>query len=273
MPVTQSQVPCPVAGCPYASTTRDGMKSHFVHRHPWNKLTLLEEPFLEQCPACGRLLYHVNDAHRASACCKKLALRRQQVETAIRRYGIAKSVHFHIGETPIQFVDSFRYLGRMVAHDDNDDLAIRTRIQAALGQWNRLRPILTKDGVRARTAGRIYLVVVLQCLLHGSDTWVLEHRSQKRLDAFHNCCLRHMAGNHIRRLPDGTWIYPPTASVQDACGLSDIHSYIAKRRTGLLNRYARPHSPMYSHCISSPPPSGILNHHATWWQVVNSDID
>jgi threonine aldolase len=93
---------------------------------------------------------------------------------------------------------------------------------------------------------------------------VLSQRLLKRLESFHNRCARAIAHRPIQCHADGTWEHPPTNEVLNDCGLSDINTYIARRKTRLLNRYANAESQMYRLCIASTP-IGSGAHHQMWW--------
>jgi hypothetical protein len=99
-----------------------------------------------------------------------------------------------------------------------------------------------------------------------NSVWAVtgQPHSLTRLERFHARCARYMAHCHIHRLPDGTWEYPPTSEVLDSCGLSTIETYIAKRKTTLLNHYAQSHSALYRRCITSTP-IGSGAHRQMWW--------
>jgi len=124
--------------------------------------------------------------------------------------------------------------------------------------------VLRHEGADKRTMSRFYLAVVQAKLLYGSETWVLSKRQLDRLKHFHARCARYIARRPIRRLPDGTWEHPPTNEVLESCGLSPIDTYIVKRKTTLLNNYARPFSNMCRQCITSTPiASGARRQ--MWW--------
>jgi hypothetical protein len=147
---------------------------------------------------------------------------------------------------------------------DTDNATVSFNISKATQTWFRMYRILSSDGNDSMTMARFYLAVVQAKLLYGSETWVLSRRLLDRLERFHARCARYMAHRHIRRLPDGTWEYPPTSEVLDSCGLSTIETYIAKRKTTLLNHYAQSHSALYRRCITSTP-IGSGAHRQMWW--------
>jgi hypothetical protein len=124
--------------------------------------------------------------------------------------------------------------------------------------------ILSSDGADSKTMACFYLAVVQVKLLYGSKTWVLSRHLLNCLEHFHAPCARYIAHRHICRLPDNTWEYPPMLEILDACSLSTIETYIANRKTTLLNHYAQSHSALYHRCITSTP-IGSGAHRQMWW--------
>ena len=142
--------------------------------------------------------------------------------------------------------------------------AVSLNISKVTHTWFHMYHILSSDGNDSITMAHFYLDVVHAKLLYGSETWVLSRHLLDRLEHFHARCARYIAHRHIRRLPNGTWEYPPTSEVLDSCGLSTIETYIAKRKTTLLNHYAQSHSALYHRCITSTP-IGSGAHRQMWW--------
>ena len=127
-----------------------------------------------------------------------------------------------------------------------DDAAIIAQLKLARCTWGRMHCVLSANGVCSKTMGRFYLSVIQQILLHGAESWVLSQSAIRLLESFHHRCARHMAHQHIRCLADGNWEYPKIAHVFARCGLSPVMTYIAQRKTRLLNHYAAPSSALYS---------------------------
>jgi len=109
-----------------------------------------------------------------------------------------------------------------------------------------------------------YLAVVQAKSLYGFETWVLSQHALKWLESFHAQFARYMVHRHIRPRSDGTWDCPHTEEVLDSCGLSPIATYIAKRKTTILNRYAREHSGLFQQCSTSTP-VGSGARRQMWW--------
>lgn len=206
----------------------------------------------------------VGPKHFATAACRSQAARLQERDRVSRQATMANSIVFYVNGIAIQTVSEYKYLGRILSADDRDDAAVSFNIKNANKAWFGMYRILSRQSSDSHTMARFYLAVVQAKLLFGSETWVLTERLLQRLERFHARCARFIAHRHIRRLPDGSWEYPPTAEVLDTCGLSPIVTYIAKRKTKLLNRYAKSSSEMYKICISSTP-VGSGSRRLMWW--------
>ena len=111
---------------------------------------------------------------------------------------------------------------------------------------------------------RFYLAIVQAKLLYGSETWVLSKRDLDRLESFHARCARTLANQPIRRLPDGTWLHPHTAQVLATCQLSPISTYIAIRKTTLVQQ-ARSTSLVLPRCLEVLPLAQSASRHV-WWR-------
>lgn len=145
-------------------------------------------------------------------------------------------------------VKDFRYLGRILAGDDDDSLAAYARLRKARLVWGRFRTILQADGASPAVMGKFYRTVISATLLFGSETWVLSDRALLRLERFHRRCARGMAHRPFHRNMDGTWFHSPTADVLAECNLQPLHYYIRRRRTHIRKRYAEPSSALYKRC-------------------------
>jgi hypothetical protein len=175
----------------------------------------------------------------------------------------AASTVFFVDSSPIETVPKFKYLGRFLSFDDRDDIAILTNINKSRSRWGRCGRILSSVHSTPKVMAGFYLAVVQAILLYGSETWVLSPKSRQRLEAFHHRCARHMAHQHIRRLPNNTWIYPSSIDILNICGLLPISVYIEQRKQHLLNHYVEPHSSFYRFCVDSY--NIRSNHHPKWW--------
>jgi len=263
-PLYAQNVPCPVQGCPYPAPTRYKLRRHFCIMHPSDVIIVVEEGEFPRCPHCKMFVKSVGPQHFASTFCRTQAARILEREQLGRQAMEACKLVFYVDEVPIDTVTEFKYLGRILSADDRDDATVSFNIKKANQAWWGMYPILRRDGANAHTMAHFYLAVVQAKLLFGSETWVLTKRTLERLERFHARCARCIAHRPIRRLSDGSWECPHTNEVLDCCGLSSIATYIAKRKTRLLDRYAEPHSTLYQQCIMSTP-VGSGARHQMWW--------
>jgi hypothetical protein len=205
----------------------------------------------------------VNDAHFASKTCQLQTQRHIVRERFATQVALANTASFSINGKPIDRVDNYLYLGRILWWNDHDDAAVAARLSKARSTWGRMLPILRANHARPNIMARFYLAIIQGILLHASESWVISKGTLRRLETFHARCARHMTHQHIRKLPDGTWAYPPTAQVLNLCGLSDISTYITQRKTTLLNSYAQEHSLLYHECLGDVP--GSRKRRRSWW--------
>jgi hypothetical protein len=259
-----TRVSCPVPGCPYSASTRVLLRRHFSRIHDLDEIVILQEGELPRCPYCRMFTSNVGQKHFATKTCQEQATRIAERERLTRQAIEATNLVFYVGNVPLENVTEYKYLGRVLSADDSDQATVSLNISNASKAWFGMYRVLSRSGADPKTMARFYLAVVQAKLLYGSETWALSKRQLDRLEQFHARCARHLAHRHIRRLPDGTWEYPPTNEVLDSCGLSTIATYVAKRKTTLLQNYALSSSTLYHQCITSTP-IGRGAHHQMWW--------
>ena len=102
-------------------------------------------------------------------------------------------------------VESFRYLGRILAQDDDDVRAVRSQIKKARGIWSRVGQVLQADNTPPKVSAKFYKAVVQLVLLYGSEMWNKKHKP--------------------RRGPNHVWVYPATEDVLKECGMHSISHY------------------------------------------------
>jgi hypothetical protein len=152
------------------------------------------------------------------------------------QYAAAKRAHKALQQTftvygaELERVEVFKYLGRLLAYNNNDARAVRGNLKKARGIWARLSRTIRAENASSRACGIFYKATVQSILLFGSKTWNLAPQSIKCLEGFHKRAAWHMAGKRPKKLPDGTWTYPNSAAVLDEVRLKTIAHYIRVRR-------------------------------------------
>jgi hypothetical protein len=102
----------------------------------------------------------------------------------------------------------FKYLGRLLAQDDDDIQAIRAQLWMAHATWARVGQVLHSKNASPHVATTFY-AIVQAILLYGSKTWVLSRTALTHLEGFHICAAYWMVKTHKPKQGAGrVWIYP-----------------------------------------------------------------
>ena len=110
------------------------------------------------------------------------------------------NVEFMVNGKPIEIVDEFKYLGRVVTKHDKDEPTVMRNLAQAREKWASMRRFLIGEAADPRTMATFYKTVVLQVLLHGSESWVLTKDLMRQLRSFHRRCCRGLTGEFIRQV-------------------------------------------------------------------------
>ena len=95
----------------------------------------------------------------------------------------------------VKEVKEFKYLGSLIANDGTMTREISERIAKAGGVFARMRRnVFAVRAMAKNVKMRVYAASVLSVLLYGSETWNITTADLKRLESFHNRCLRCMFG-------------------------------------------------------------------------------
>ena len=103
------------------------------------------------------------------------------------------SLHVNGGE--IEIVDCFTYLGSSLSRDGDVMSGVNSSIEKASRAFGSLRgPIFNNPNLSVATKRAVYKAVVLAVLLYGSETWLIKAQHTRRLNVFHNRCVRTILG-------------------------------------------------------------------------------
>ena len=104
----------------------------------------------------------------------------------------ALGVEFTAYGEPLDRVEVFKYLGRLIAFDDTDAQAIANNLMKARKSWSRISKVLRADNASPRVCGMFYKATVQAILLYGSETWNLTPTALRTLEGFHLRAARRM---------------------------------------------------------------------------------
>jgi hypothetical protein len=132
----------------------------------------------------------------------------------------------HDGE--ITFTKTFKLLGSMLAYDLKDNEAIECRIKSAQGAFSAIRKqFFSAKGIKNSHKKTAYEGLILSILLYGCETWSLTKQQQRRLQLFHNSCVRAMCRVtmwHVREYKISQ------ANLEHRLLLEPFDYYLARRR-------------------------------------------
>ncbi len=99
----------------------------------------------------------------------------------------------------LEKVELFRYLGRILAQDNDDIRAVQSQIKKARGIWAQVGQVLQADNTPPKVSAKFYKAVVQSVLLYGSETWNVTQTTLARLEGFHIRAAYQMAKEHKPR--------------------------------------------------------------------------
>ena len=179
---------------------------------------------------------------------------------------------FSVHGDVLERVEVFKYLGRLLAQDDDDIQAIRAQLRKARATWARVGQVLRSKNTSPRVAAKFYTTVVQAVLLYGSKTWVLSTTALARLEGFHIRAAYRMVKQHKpRRGPGYQWIYPKSEDVLEECGLHTIREY-----TLFVGRQLRCMWQPTTHLILDKCEQGVRKRGAIprrWWWEQEMSLD
>ena len=123
---------------------------------------------------------------------------------------------------PLYQFTSFKYLGRVLAAEDDYWPVVVRKIWCVRQKWARLTRVMIREGADAWTSGQIYLSVVQLVLLYGSDKWVPTPSMQRVLGGFHHRVACRLTGRQPQKGQDGGWVYPLLEDAMAEAGLQEV---------------------------------------------------
>ena len=97
-----------------------------------------------------------------------------------------------VDNNTIEVVEEFTYLGSIINPKEGAAADIKSRINKASATFAILKPVWKSNKYSERTKIRIYNSNVKSILMYGSECWRENVQNFKKLDAFHNTCLRRI---------------------------------------------------------------------------------
>ena len=100
-----------------------------------------------------------------------------------------------LGNSAIEVVDEFSYLGSNITSDGELQKEVHCWIGKAARAFGCLRQaIFLNNKLSVATKRSVYQAVILPSLLYGAETWTIKAHHLRRLNVFHNRCVRTILG-------------------------------------------------------------------------------
>ena len=106
---------------------------------------------------------------------------------------------------PLETVNYFKYLGRVLTEGVDDWLAVAGNLRKARKIWMQMVRILIREGADPKVLGLLFKAVVQAVLLFGLETWVLTPRMERSLSRFQHRVAQRLTRRHPRRIKEGRW--------------------------------------------------------------------
>lgn len=162
---------------------------------------------------------------------QKVGLKINEGKTKIMECGRATQINndnkIEIEEYNFEKVNNFTYLGVMLTNNNEEDMEIQQRINAAHRSLSASHKLLSSRILSHKTKLRIYKTIIRPVLLYGSENWVLSKKTEKCLIVFENKILRKIYGPTFE---DGEWRIRHNAELRQLYTDPDIVAEVRGRR-------------------------------------------
>ena len=96
-------------------------------------------------------------------------------------------------------VKDFQYLGSYISSDGELDVEVSGHLAKAAKMFGCLRSSIFVNGSLSIAIKRcVYTAIVVSTLLYGAETWAIKAPQVRRLQSFHNRCIRCILGVSCR---------------------------------------------------------------------------
>ncbi len=92
---------------------------------------------------------------------------------AVVTSALALRQQFRVCGDVLELVKVYKYLGRMMAQDDNNNQALHAQLWKAHATWTWVGQVLWSKNTSLFVAAWFYQAVVQSILLYGSEMWVI----------------------------------------------------------------------------------------------------
>ena len=173
-----------------------------------------------------------------------------------------------VGDSQLDAVDRFCYLGDMLSAGGGCTTAAITRCRSAWGKFRELLPLLTSRDLPFKTKGRLYSSCVRGAMLHATETWALSSPDLHRLCRNDRAMIRWICG--VKLVDD-----PSMDELHSKLGLFDLAVIVRERRLRWFGHVMRSRGEIKRvrkmTIANSKRPQG--GQKKNWYQCVKQDLE
>ena len=122
----------------------------------------------------------------------KISQEKTKVTVIQQRVSDRTSGEIKVEGKTVETVDKFKYLGSVISANGNAVDDINIKIGKTAPNLKKMNKIWSSTTISTRLEIRLYHAIILLCLLYPSETWRITVELAKKLNAFHQRCLRRI---------------------------------------------------------------------------------
>ena len=132
-----------------------------------------------------------NKTTRMNKEARRVGLMINKEKTKVMRINAKSQEKVTVDAQDISEAEIFNYLGATICKGGGMK-DIKNRLSKARGAFVRLKKIWNSKSISRKTKLRLYKTLVVPVLLYGCKIWKMNKGDDKRIDVFHNTCLRRI---------------------------------------------------------------------------------
>ena len=170
-----------------------------------------------------------------------------------------------MGDSVLEAVDSFCYLGDTLSAAGGCDTAAIARCKSAWGKFHELLPVLTERHLPFKVKGRLYSSIVRNSMLHAVETWPMSSKVLQRMRRNDRAMIRWMC--RVKSTDESL------DELHAKLGLRDIEVQIRERRLrwfGHVKRSSKEINKVRTRKVSGK--RGPAHAKKTWALCVKDDL-
>ena len=169
----------------------------------WTLFSCLEDlDFADDLAVISATHSHLQEkSNLLSNFAKQTGLHINQKKTKVMFVNAPTASPITVNGEALECIEDFTYLGSLISNlnDNGAHKDIQARVNIARGAFSRLRNIWKSKQYSLKPKIRLYNSNVKAVLLHGSECWRIAIRDMRKVDVFHNSCLRKICNIYWRQ--------------------------------------------------------------------------